>query len=140
MSLILAGVRHKIIMSMSSPYVILLSEAEQNILSARARSERAEHRDRLGALIVLAAAGGEPTWVIAQRLGCVRAYGANLSRPRRRPVRWCTSPDEAPNQVRFSQWHPRGYEWASLPLRRKQAVEYRALERGACHDFCVSRR
>lgn len=67
--LILADVRHKIIMSMSSPYVIVLTETERDILSARARSGRTEHRDRLRALIVLAAAAGEPNAVIAGRVG-----------------------------------------------------------------------
>jgi hypothetical protein len=46
-------------MSMSSPYVIVLSEDEERVLLASARSVRSEYRDRLRARIVLAAAAGQ---------------------------------------------------------------------------------
>jgi len=45
-------------MPMSSPYVIVPSDAEEAALSARARSGRGAYRDRLRAQIVLAAAAG----------------------------------------------------------------------------------
>ena len=48
-------VRHKDHMLMSSPSVIVLSVAEQSVLSRRARAVRTEHRDRLRARIVAAA-------------------------------------------------------------------------------------
>ena len=43
---------------MSSPYVIVLSDAEDRVLAARVASGRTEHRDRLRAQIVLDAAHG----------------------------------------------------------------------------------
>jgi transposase len=56
-------------MPMSSPYVIVLSDAEQAVLSARARSGRSAYRDRLRAQIVLAAAAGGANARIAGELG-----------------------------------------------------------------------
>ena len=57
---------------MSSPYVIVLSEFERRVLSGRARSVRTEHRDRVRARIVLAAAAGNANAGIAARVGvCV---------------------------------------------------------------------
>jgi transposase len=54
---------------MSSPYVIVLSDGEEAVLAARARSARSEYRDRLRARIVLAAAAGASTAVIAAEAG-----------------------------------------------------------------------
>ena len=51
-------VRHKDQMTMSSPYVIVLTEAEDRVLAARVASGRTEYRDRLRAQIVLDAAHG----------------------------------------------------------------------------------
>jgi hypothetical protein len=45
-------------MSMSSPFVIVLSAAEEAVLSVRARSGRGPYRDRLRAAIVLKASSG----------------------------------------------------------------------------------
>ena len=51
---------------MSSPYVIVLSEAEDRVLAARVASGRTEYRDRLRAQIVLDAARGVSNAGIAQ--------------------------------------------------------------------------
>ena len=51
---------------MSSPYVIVLSEAEDRVLAARVGSGRTEYRDRLRAQIVLDAARGVSNAGIAQ--------------------------------------------------------------------------
>jgi transposase len=56
-------------MSMSSPYVIVLSEEEEEALLARARSARSAYRDRLRARIVLAAAAGATNAAIALAVG-----------------------------------------------------------------------
>jgi transposase len=56
-------------MVVSSPFVIILSAADEAILTARARSGRAAHRDVIRAKIVLAAAGGAANAVIAADLG-----------------------------------------------------------------------
>jgi transposase len=61
--------RHKDQMPMSSPHVIVLSGAEEAVLSARARSGRSAYRDRLRAQIVLAAAAGRASARIAGELG-----------------------------------------------------------------------
>jgi transposase len=61
--------RHKDQMPMSSPYVIVLSDAEEAVLSARARSGRGAYRDRLRAQIVLAAAAGGSNARIAGEVG-----------------------------------------------------------------------
>ena len=59
-------------MPVSSPFVIVLTAAEEAVLTARARSGRTEHRDRIRAAIVLAAAAGASNAAIAARLGlCV---------------------------------------------------------------------
>ena len=54
---------------MPSPYQVVLSGEEQAVLAARARSVRSEHRDRLRAAIVLAAAAGQANAAIARELG-----------------------------------------------------------------------
>jgi transposase len=65
-------VRHKDQMPMSSPFVMVLSEAERAVLVDRARSGRSEYRDRLRAQIVLAAPSGAANTMIAERLNvCV---------------------------------------------------------------------
>jgi transposase len=56
-------------MPISSPYQIVLSGQEQAVLAARARAARSEHRDRLRAAIVLAAAAGQANAAIAAELG-----------------------------------------------------------------------
>ena len=59
-------------MPVTSPFVIVLTAAEEAVLTARARSGRTEHRDRVRARIVLAAAGGASNTAIAAQLGiCV---------------------------------------------------------------------
>jgi len=56
----------------SSPFVIVLTAAEESVLTARAGSGRTEHRDRVRARIVLAAAAGVSNAAIAAELGlCV---------------------------------------------------------------------
>jgi hypothetical protein len=55
-------------MSVSSPFVVVLSAADRKVLQARARSGRSEHRERLRAQIVLAAADEETNAGIAVRL------------------------------------------------------------------------
>jgi transposase len=59
-------------MPVTSPFVIVLSASEKSELLARARSGRTEHRDRVRARIVLAAAAGASNAAIAAELGlCV---------------------------------------------------------------------
>ena len=59
-------------MPVTSPFVIVLTAAEEAVLRARARSGRTEHRDRVRARIVLAAAAGVSNAAIAAELGlCV---------------------------------------------------------------------
>jgi len=53
---------------MSSPYVIVLTDAEDQTLAARVASGRTAHRDRLRAQIVLAAARGGSNTEIAEQL------------------------------------------------------------------------
>jgi transposase len=56
----------------TSPFVVVLTAAEHAELTARARSGRTEHRNRVRARIVLAAAGGASNTGIAVELGlCV---------------------------------------------------------------------
>jgi transposase len=52
----------------TSPFIIVLTAAEEAVLTARARSGRTEHRDRLRARIVLAAAAGATNAAIAVEL------------------------------------------------------------------------
>ncbi len=54
---------------MRSPYQIVLSDEENAVLMARARSVRGAYRDRLRARIVLAAAAGKTNAAIARELG-----------------------------------------------------------------------
>jgi transposase len=56
-------------MPVSSPYVIVLTEAERRELSRRVRSTRTPHRDRIRARIVLAAADGQANAAIARTVG-----------------------------------------------------------------------
>jgi len=56
-------------MTVSSPFVIVLSLVEEAVLRARARAGRGEHRDVVRARIVLAAVAGCANAVIAARLG-----------------------------------------------------------------------
>ena len=59
-------------MPVTSPFVIVLTTAEEAVLTARARSGRTAHRDRVRARIVLAAAAGGSNTAIAAELGiCV---------------------------------------------------------------------
>jgi transposase len=59
-------------MPVTSPFVIVLTAAEEAVLTVRACSGRTEHRDRMRARIVLAAAGGACNAAIAAQLGvCV---------------------------------------------------------------------
>jgi transposase len=55
-------------MPIMSPFVVVLTAAEQSVLTRRARSGRTEHRDRVRALIVLAAAAGADNAAIAAEL------------------------------------------------------------------------
>ncbi len=52
-------------MTVSSPFVIVLDSLDRQVLTARARSGKAEQRDALRARIVLAAAGGRTNSAIA---------------------------------------------------------------------------
>ena len=59
-------------MAMKGPYRVVLTDADHRELTARARSQRAAHRDVQRAQIVLAAADEEANAQIARRLGvCV---------------------------------------------------------------------
>jgi hypothetical protein len=61
----------------SSPYVIVLSEAEEAVLSASARWGRSAYRGRLRAQIVLAAAAGPAGAGIASELGVCTRHGVH---------------------------------------------------------------
>ena len=67
-------------MTMSSPYVVVLSGAEDRVLAARVASGRTEYRDRLRAQIVLDAAHGVSNAGIARSrnvcVDTVRTCGA----------------------------------------------------------------
>ncbi len=52
-------------MSLSSPFVIVLTTVEEAVLTARARAARGQHRDVIRARIVLAAAQGRSNAVVA---------------------------------------------------------------------------
>jgi hypothetical protein len=56
-------------MPVASPFVIVLTPSEETELWARVRSGRTEHRDRVRAQIVLAAAAGNSNAAIAAALG-----------------------------------------------------------------------
>jgi DNA-binding CsgD family transcriptional regulator len=56
-------------MPVPSPYQIVLSDEEEAVLAARARSARGQYRDRLRARIVLAAAAGKTNATIAAQAG-----------------------------------------------------------------------
>ncbi len=56
-------------MRINSPFVIVLSQLEISVLTARARSGRGPHRDVIRARIVLAAAAGRPNAATATDLG-----------------------------------------------------------------------
>jgi transposase len=62
-------VRHNDQMPVTSPYQILLSDAEEAVLAARARAVRSPYRDRLRAQIVLATASGSNNATIAVQVG-----------------------------------------------------------------------
>jgi transposase len=55
-------------MVITSPFVVVLAATEEAVLTKRASSGRAEHRDRIRAQIVLAAAGGADNVTIAADL------------------------------------------------------------------------
>ncbi len=55
-------------MAISSPFVVVLSTLEEAVLRRRVGSGRTEHRDRVRARIVLAAAGGSSNAAIAAEL------------------------------------------------------------------------
>lgn len=59
------------VMSMSSPFVIVLTSVEEAVLTARARAARGQHRDVIRARVVLAAAQGGSNAVVAPELGVV---------------------------------------------------------------------
>jgi transposase len=63
------AVRHKELMPVMSPYLIVLSSREEAVLAARARSVRGAYRDRMRAQIVLAAAAGSHNAAIAVQMG-----------------------------------------------------------------------
>jgi transposase len=63
------AVRHKELMPVMSPYLIVLSSKEEAVLAARARSVRGAYRDRMRAQIVLAAAAGSHNAAIAGQVG-----------------------------------------------------------------------
>lgn len=101
-------------MSVTSPFVITLTTAEKTVLSARTRNARTEHRDRLRARIVLAAAGGACNAAIAADRGSVRL---DLHPPRPpRPAQ----PDQPTPAIRHA--HLRGMtpdELRPRPLARR---------------------
>ena len=66
------GLRDNLPMPVTSPFIVVLTAAEEAVLTMRARSGRTEHRDRVRARIVLAAAAGCSNAAIAAELGlCV---------------------------------------------------------------------
>src|SRR4051812_42902036 len=98
-------------MAMASPYRVVLTDRERRVLSARARSERAPHRDVQRAAIVLAAAEEPANAAIARRLGVcedtVRKWRVRFCREglagladRPRPGRRRTFPKTAEAEVK----------------------------------------
>jgi transposase len=96
---------------MESPYRVVLSGEDHRVLTARARSERAAHRDVLRARVVLAAADGAANAAIARRLGvccdtvrkwrarfCARGLAGLADRPR--PGRQRTFPATAEAEIK----------------------------------------
>lgn len=85
-------------MSMSSPYVVVLTAAEDAALAARVASGRTEYRDRIRAQIVLEAAHGASNTAIAQSrnlcVDTVRGHGADLAAAVRHRVRQPTGRTE----------------------------------------------
>ncbi len=71
-------------MSITSPFVVVLTAAEEVVLSQRVRSGRTEHRDRVRAQIVLGAAAGHPNVVIALAVD----VGVDTARKWRRRFVW----------------------------------------------------
>jgi transposase len=65
---LVATTRHKEIMSMSSPYVFVLADADRATLQGRVRSGGTAHRDRVRAQVVLAADQGVSHAAIATDL------------------------------------------------------------------------
>jgi len=70
---------------MSSPYVIVLTDAEDRVLAARSTSGRTEYRDRLRARIVLEAAHG------ASNAGIAEAFQIGVDAVRRWRRRFATA-------------------------------------------------
>jgi hypothetical protein len=60
-------------MAITSPFVVALTAEEHAELTARTRSGRTEHRDRVRAQIVLAAAVGASNAAIAAQLAVIWA-------------------------------------------------------------------
>jgi transposase len=98
-------------MAMVTPYLVALTDAERRVLTRRARSERAAHREVLRAQIVLAAADGASNAEIARRLGVcddtVRKWRARFCEQglpgladRPRPGRQRTFPKTAEAEVK----------------------------------------
>lgn len=98
-------------MGMTSPYRVVLGEADRRELIRRARSARRPHREVQRAAIVLAAAEGTPNAAIARRLGicedtvrkwrarfCGRGLPGLADRPR--PGRRRTFPKTAEAEVK----------------------------------------
>src|SRR5829696_6627740 len=56
-------------MTMSSPFIIVLSALDESVLRARARSSRSPHRDVIRSQIVLGAAEGAANTEIAAAVG-----------------------------------------------------------------------
>ena len=98
-------------MAMTSPYLVELTDADRRVLTRRARSERAAHREVLRAQIVLAAADDASNAEIARRLGVcddtVRKWRARFCQQglpgladRPRPGRQRTFPKTAEAEVK----------------------------------------
>ena len=68
-------------MPITTPFLIVLTATQGAVLTARARSGRTEHRDRVRARIVLAAAGGATNAAIAAETGLACRHRSQVAPP-----------------------------------------------------------
>ncbi len=136
-------------MPMVTPYLVELTDADRRMLTRRARSERAAHREVLRAQIVLAAADGASNAEVARRLGvcddtvrkwrarfCSQGLPGLADRPR--PGRRRTFPKTAEAEVKALACELPAQ--AEVPLARWSYTELaaEAVSRGVVESISAS--